>query len=326
MTANLYEPLDELKREIRLAKLFPKAPQPSNSTDGTTSDQEQGTATEICISLRKASLNDHLEFTALSYTWGDANDTLPITVNGCPFQAARNLVVALRQLQEDDKTVTLWIDAICIQQSNNEEKTWQIQLMKEIYEKATTTVVWLGEDPESAEVMRAFSHMSQMGMSWDQGIVALKKLLNLDYWFRVWFLDTAGLTDGATRMLQQRERYRSSSPGTRGRPLLELLIYAFSHPTVDDTLRSSDPRDRVFGLLNLASDAEDLGVRPNYDKSCEDVFLETWAAILAKGQAALLVYPQYGRPQASSSTNSDSLSSLLAENGRPRLGQKLPLA
>ncbi|RSL69905.1 hypothetical protein CEP53_002024 [Fusarium sp. AF-6] len=63
----------------------------------------------------------------------------------------------------------------------------------------------------------------------------------------------------------------------------------------DDTLHSTDPRDRVFGLLNIASDTKELGIHPNYDKSCEGVFLETWAAILAKSQAALLIYPQYGR-------------------------------
>ncbi|RSL76654.1 hypothetical protein CEP51_009768 [Fusarium floridanum] len=392
MATDFYEPLDELRREVRLAKLFPK-----------------GTTPEICLSLEKASLNDDLEFTALSYTWGDASDTSPITVSGCPFQATRNLVTALRQLQEDDKTVTLWIDAICIQQSNNAEKSWQIQLMKNIYEKATTTLVWLGEDPESTEVMRAFSKMSQKGMSWDHTIVdtpevtqwfhgparplgnpfggpvqvALRKLLNLDYWFRVWCLqeflvsqdiivacgsykvpltdfsrftstflkgfsrylndaasrqdmltmmtnnpptsteELAGLTHGATRMFQQRESYRSSGSGTLGQPLVDLLVYAFSY-FAGDTLRSTDPRDRIFGLLNLASDAEELGVRPNYGKSCEDVFLEAWATILAKGQAALLVYPQYGRPQASSSSNTHSLSPFLAENGRPRPRAEAP--
>ncbi|RSL69904.1 hypothetical protein CEP53_002025 [Fusarium sp. AF-6] len=197
MTAYFYEPLDKLRREIRLAKLLPK-----------------GTAPDISISLSKASLNDDLEFTALSYTWGDAQDTMPITVNGCPFQATRNLVSALRQLQEDNKTVTLWIDAICIQQSNNAEKSWQIQLMKEIFEEATTTVIWLGEDPESAAIMQAFSRISQKGLSWDNNIwdtpdtvewlqsspellgsplggpaqAAINKLLNLDHWFRFWCL------------------------------------------------------------------------------------------------------------------------------------------
>ncbi|KAL2694791.1 hypothetical protein Neosp_001378 [[Neocosmospora] mangrovei] len=373
-------------------------------------DQRQKTAREICVSLSKASLNDSLEFTALSYTWGDAKDTLPITVDGCPFQATRNLVAALRRLQEDDNTVTLWIDAICIQQSNNAEKSWQIQLMKDIYEKATTTVVWLGEDPESAEMMRAFSHMSQKGMSWDyrtldrpevvqwlqspQGPlrgrvggpeqVALKKLLNLDYWFRVWCLqeflvskrvlvacrsykvplddfhrltlsflkafsrqfygtasrqdvltmannnpvgwleNLAGLIHGATRMFEQRDRYRSSRPGMSGQPLLDLLMLAFSHHRADSSLRSTDPRDLVFGLLNLASDADELGIRPNYDKSCEDVFLETWAAILAKGEAALLVYPQYGRPYTHSPIDPNSQGSQYAESGRARPKLKSP--
>ncbi|RMJ04946.1 hypothetical protein CDV36_014380 [Fusarium kuroshium] len=384
MAAHFYEPLDELRREVRLAKLLPK-----------------GTGPEICISLTKALLNDDLEFTALSYTWGDADDTLPITVNGCPFQATRNLVAALRQLQEDDKTVTLWIDAICIQQSNNAEKSWQIQLMKDIFEKATTTMVWLGEDPESAAIMQAFSRISQRGLSWDSNIwdtsdavewlqsspellgsplggpvqAAINKLLNLDYWFRVWclqeFLVSRDITvacgnnrvslsdfnkfattflqlfwrhhrdalsrqdlltimtnnptappgslapevNGATRMCLQREKYRSSSAGTPGQPLVELLTLAFSHKMADDTLHSTDPRDRVFGLLNIASDTKELGIRPNYDKSCEEVFLETWAAILAKGQAALLVYPQYGR-YTGSTIDPQSPGSLGTENDR----------
>ncbi|KAI8677827.1 HET domain-containing protein [Fusarium keratoplasticum] len=282
MAALSYEPLDELRREIRLAKLFPKETSP-----------------EICLSLSKASLNDDLEFAALSYTWGDANDTLLITIGGCSFQATMNLIAALHRLQEDQKTVTLWIDAICIQQSNNDEKSWQIQLMKDIYEKATTTVLY---DAASTQDLLTIATNNPVG----------------------WPGNVAGLGHGATRMFQQRERYRSSKPGTPGQPLLNLLILAFSHDATDASLCSTDPRDRVFGLLNLASDANELGIRPNYDKSCEDVFLETWAAILAKGQAVLLVYPQYGLPYTASPIDPQSHGLLYPEYGRPRPRPKSP--
>jgi hypothetical protein len=51
---------------------------------------------------------------ALSYTWGDPNDTLPISIDGHTFNVTKNLETALRQLRLLDTERTLWVDAVCI--------------------------------------------------------------------------------------------------------------------------------------------------------------------------------------------------------------------
>ncbi|KAM5344500.1 hypothetical protein ACJ41O_013036 [Fusarium nematophilum] len=100
-------------------------------------------------------------------------------------------------------------------------------------------------------------------------------------------------------MLHQRQEFRRSlenrSASNRDWPLTDLLVNAYTPDRFGMTLRSADPRDRIFGLLDLATDAAELGIRPDYNKTCEDVFTEAWAAILTLGQAALLAHPQYGR-------------------------------
>lgn len=53
-------------------------------------------------------------YNTLSYTWGDANVTKPITVNDEVFQATINLYDALQHIRLADKPVSIWVDAICI--------------------------------------------------------------------------------------------------------------------------------------------------------------------------------------------------------------------
>ncbi|KAI0427763.1 HET-domain-containing protein [Xylaria sp. FL1042] len=56
-------------------------------------------------------------------------------------------------------------------------------------------------------------------------------------------------------------------------------------------LDSSDPRDKIFALLSLASDREDLsekGVSPDYMKTCREVYTLTTAAMLRQGHISLL--------------------------------------
>ncbi|KAI0183831.1 heterokaryon incompatibility protein-domain-containing protein [Xylaria flabelliformis] len=63
-------------------------------------------------------------------------------------------------------------------------------------------------------------------------------------------------------------------------------------------LDSSDPRDKIFALLGLATDRKDLsarGVIPDYTKSCWEVYTSTTAAMLQQGHLSLLSFIQPGR-------------------------------
>ncbi|KAK7735765.1 hypothetical protein SLS63_003723 [Diaporthe eres] len=74
--------------------------------------------------------------------------------DGSVIKVTENLVQALKQLAEfgycsslDNPTPQyLWIDAICINQGDNVEKSSQVAMMDVIYSRAETVVVWLGEE------------------------------------------------------------------------------------------------------------------------------------------------------------------------------------
>lgn len=66
------------------------------------------------------------------------------------LQVTTNLELALRYLRQEKRVRTLWVDALCIDQDNEEEKTVQIQHMDWLYANSSTVVAWLGghHDPE----------------------------------------------------------------------------------------------------------------------------------------------------------------------------------
>ncbi|KAK4442311.1 HET-domain-containing protein [Podospora aff. communis PSN243] len=94
--------------------------------------------------LQHASLSDKPQFEALSYVWGDATIRSTITVDGHNVGITVNLEETLRALRYHDKTRTLWVDAICINQQDTAEKNVQVPLMGNIYHNAVRVVTWLG--------------------------------------------------------------------------------------------------------------------------------------------------------------------------------------
>ncbi|KAI4112914.1 MAG: hypothetical protein LQ345_006008 [Seirophora villosa] len=89
-------------------------------------------------------------YTAISYVWGDPSLVKSITCNGKVFKTTQNLYTALRYLRRTDVTINLWIDQICINQTDLEEKAQQVILMSKIYKRAWNTIVWLGEETASS--------------------------------------------------------------------------------------------------------------------------------------------------------------------------------
>ncbi|KAL0939929.1 uncharacterized protein CTRU02_206539 [Colletotrichum truncatum] len=119
--------------EIRLVKLHPGPP------------SSPITLTTEIVSTSEA----HSNYTALSYVWGDAIDTLPIHVDNHIFHATKNLHSALlhiRVILDSSDVVPLWIDAICINQNDTLERNHQVARMREIYSAADLVLTWLGPD------------------------------------------------------------------------------------------------------------------------------------------------------------------------------------
>ncbi|EHK25083.1 uncharacterized protein TRIVIDRAFT_143449 [Trichoderma virens Gv29-8] len=87
-------------------------------------------------------------YEALSYTWGNENDRRAVVVNGYLVDVTFNLYSALCRLRREDGTRVLWIDALCINQTDLDERAQQVRLMRNIYTMCDQTVIWIGEPLE----------------------------------------------------------------------------------------------------------------------------------------------------------------------------------
>ena len=101
----------------------------------------------VDCSLSHVPLEGLSHYECLSYCWGNGLPDHSIRIDGRAYSVTSNLLTAIktrhRCLQGSD--VPIWIDAICIDQSNNEEKSVQVRLMGDIYSQAAAVLVWLGE-------------------------------------------------------------------------------------------------------------------------------------------------------------------------------------
>ncbi|PMD50110.1 HET-domain-containing protein, partial [Hyaloscypha bicolor E] len=83
-------------------------------------------------------------YEAISYTLGDPSQSRSVIINGCKLEVNSNAFDILQDRATFLKTRKIWIDSICINQVDKEEKSVQIPLMREIYSRASRVLVWLG--------------------------------------------------------------------------------------------------------------------------------------------------------------------------------------
>lgn len=118
---------------------------------------------KIEITLHTHSLDTAPPFTAVSYTWGNPYRDLysddiekppeflaRISCNGKQVAVTQNLFDALTTFVYLNMLTFLWVDAVCINQSDLEERASQVTLMGDIYSMAHEVVVWLGPHREDA--------------------------------------------------------------------------------------------------------------------------------------------------------------------------------
>lgn len=143
----LYENLQLGDGEIRLLSLKPNINEQS----------------EIICSLHRLRLESCAgRYVALSYVWGDPSDEEVVTVNGLAISVTKNLASALHAIRKilNNMPCPLWVDAICIQQSNIPERDQQVQMMRQIYERAFYVVAYIG--PEADDSSYAFKLFARM--------------------------------------------------------------------------------------------------------------------------------------------------------------------
>ncbi|PMD40960.1 HET-domain-containing protein, partial [Hyaloscypha variabilis F] len=96
---------------------------------------------------------DRIPYSALSYTWGQPEFTERLILNSAAAYITPNLAAALQYLRVLG-CMRIWVDAVCIDQTNNDEKSSQIPLMANIYRNASRVIVWLGNDIAAIEAMK----------------------------------------------------------------------------------------------------------------------------------------------------------------------------
>lgn len=143
----IYHTIDS-ENEIRLLEFLPSA-------NG-----------EISLKFHTALVEDNPQYTALSYVWGDKNVTQDIKVNDTAVPVTLNLFSALPYVRQhwqnefpdrSPESFRLWVDAICINQSDIREKNHQVQRMCSIFGSAELVLGWLGShDPRISLALETF--------------------------------------------------------------------------------------------------------------------------------------------------------------------------
>jgi hypothetical protein len=147
------------------------------------------------------------DFAALSYVWGEEQNPGSISLNGILLPVTKNLEIALRTLATNEEfrgDYKIWIDAICINQSDEVERTSQVKKMREIYCGAWGVISWLGKNNGPADVKDAFDLLQtlaslpedqqdltklliqQPGLVRQEDFFALHELMKRPYWSRLW--------------------------------------------------------------------------------------------------------------------------------------------
>lgn len=120
----------------------------------------------IAFDVYEMDLSRHPSYEALSYEWKDKTGSVPVQCNGRSHLITPNLKLALQNIRLQDKTRTLWVDAICINQTDNEERSSQVRMMPAIYRIARKVLMWLGKDSPAIE--KAFETIPSVLSAWTQ--------------------------------------------------------------------------------------------------------------------------------------------------------------
>lgn len=182
-----YDTLPHVPGAIRVFTLFP-----SHDFDAPLYGQLQH-------KLRQES-----QYHAISYVWGDPTPCTTIYLDKSQLSIGKHLSDVLRNIRSPEEPLNLWIDAICINQSDTGERNTQVQDMANTYKDARQVIGWVGELTQEAprgfqlfrdlvsrindEDFGTFVDGYIRDVSNDLNWLALVDLLDRPYWIRLWIL------------------------------------------------------------------------------------------------------------------------------------------
>jgi len=128
------------------------------STSSESEDEKEEPTPEKEVKVKEDNKNESYE--AVSWCWGREPHNQILRVHDktkvFAFPISRNLKTALWALRTNDEVRQLWIDAICINQGDTEERNQQVPRMDRIYGGAQNVCIWLGEEGEDSKLAMKF--------------------------------------------------------------------------------------------------------------------------------------------------------------------------
>lgn len=295
--AHTYTPLNPTNNEIRLLILRPDLP-----------------GSELNCRLSIVSLSTNPTYEAISYAWGSSGSTRQIQIKGHPHIIGANLETALQHLRHPSENRTLWIDALCINQNDIEERSSQVNKMGSIYSSAKNVVLWLGR--KDAEIDAGFDLLEKWISGGTELFISEREWSGLEkifqkakWWTRLWVVQEAVLAQRSTftcgnrsvdwtalmSVLNPRVFAAGNATDRRlantAKHAMGLWVYQKTHALPNSaslerlenyieslipTRTCSDSRDVVYALLGfLNKEAMGKGFMvPDYGKSAGQVYME----------------------------------------------------
>ncbi|KAI1276539.1 heterokaryon incompatibility protein-domain-containing protein [Xylaria sp. FL0933] len=280
----------------------------------------------IQIQVQHVSMSTEHEYAAISYAWGNRMALRSVFCEGKFIQVPINLSRALTHLRHTSHPIPLWVDAICINQQDEVEKSRQVRRMRTIFMKARRVTIWLGQDIRQSakgvfETMDAITKQDFENAPPPEDIFwrGVERLFRKQWFSRLWCLQEVILAADADiqwgtevapwKTVAETATWIRSCPvqllrgtATQGANNAHLM-YILGDDLKNNKLvsflellalswqfRSSDMRDKVYGLLGIPTTDSDpsLGgvfVQPDYTKDGTEVYRRSAAEIIRKTQS-----------------------------------------
>ncbi|KAF2823250.1 HET-domain-containing protein [Ophiobolus disseminans] len=278
----------ELGQEIRLLILHPHQ------------DHEKHTGQELVCDIIHVNLSDKPVYEALSYTWasqdGDSSLSRSITVcgTGCSIAITRSCEAALYHIRFRGRKRVLWVDAICIDQSNVSERSHQVNFMSTIYSSASQVLMFLGPGSETTDRVMDFlngDHETNVWKDIGQRTADMRQFLRLRYLDRVWVLQEIALAKLTTLIMGGKSTRWSASSIQALRPYFpkvgiaipSALQWCPGSELEQDLLKvlqksrncsASDPKDKVYAVLGLVQPHIIKALSVDYSSTTEEVYTD----------------------------------------------------
>ncbi|KAF0329345.1 hypothetical protein GQ607_003294, partial [Colletotrichum asianum] len=253
--------------------------------------------------------DDHYpDYDAVSYAWGgennnrDHNSVIYIGDYWDVLHATRNCWAVLRYLRPWKGNRFIWLDFVCINQRDTEEKVQQIHKMGQIYSQCSQVFLWLGEDAVCHDQVALPSRRPL------EDLEDIHTILSRNYFTRLWVIQELVLSrrismpcantvyEASPQSLVHMQQTLAASPA----PWLKLATQGSSHNLswaeimrLTSQSKSSDVRDGLYGILGLWSSDSHL-LPPTYGISYQHMMLGLFAWSLTYERNLGILYAARG--------------------------------